>query len=136
MLRPAGIVNDDEEIIERMDASPGPAKEVLPLSRKKDGSYAENSLLMSRENIDLVSSYAAEKIKELGGGILDGEIGMHPYGRKDREACTYCPYSKVCGFDEKLPGYEKRVLPEEDREEILERMRARQTEKTNEGNVE
>lgn len=123
VLRPTGIVNDDEGIIERMDASPGPVKEALPLTRKKDGSFAENGLLMSRENIDLVSSYAADKLKELGGGILDGEIGMHPYSRKDREACTFCPYGKVCGFDKKLPGYEKRVLPEEGREEILEKMR-------------
>ena len=125
MLRPTGIVNDDEEIIEKMDASPGPVKEALPLTRKKDGSFAENGLLMSRENIDLVSSYAEDKLKELGGGILDGEIGMHPYSRKDREACTFCPYGKVCGFDKKLPGYEKRVLPEEGREEILEKMRER-----------
>ncbi|MCI8736553.1 MAG: hypothetical protein HFI11_06145 [Lachnospiraceae bacterium] len=123
MLRPAGIVNDDEEIIEKIDASEGAVKKVLPLSRKKDGSFAENSLLMSRENMELISGYAAGKLKELGSRILDGEIGMHPYSRKDKEACTYCPYGKVCGFDKKLPGCGKRTLPEEDREEILEKMR-------------
>ena len=123
VLRPTGIVNDDAEIIEKIDASPGTAKEVLPLSRKKDGSFAESSLLMSRENIELISDFAAKKLKELGGSILSGEIGMHPYSRKDREACTYCPYGKVCGFDKKLPGCRKRTLPEEGREEIFEKMR-------------
>lgn len=122
-LRLTGIVNDDESIIEKIDASPGTVKEVLPLSRKKDGSFAASSLLMSRENIELVSGYVSGKLKELGKDILDGEIGMHPYSRKDREACTFCPYSRVCGFDRKLPGCEMRVLQEEDREVILEKMR-------------
>jgi len=125
-LRPTGIVNDDEEIIEKIDASEGTVKEVLPLSRKKDGSFARNSLLMSRENMELISGYVAGKLKELGSGILDGEIGMHPYGRKDREACTYCPYSKACGFDKKLPGCEKRVLQEEERDAVLAKMREQQ----------
>lgn len=123
VLRPTGIVNDDPEIIEKIDASEGTVKEALPLSRKKDGSFAENSLLMSRENIELISAFAAKKLKELGGSILNGEIGMHPYSRKDKDACTYCPYSRVCGFDKKLPGCEKRALPEEGREDILEKMR-------------
>ena len=123
VLRPTGIVNDDEDIIEKIDASEGTVKEVLPLSRKKDGSFAENSLLMSRENMELISGYVVDKLKELGSNILDGEIGMYPYSRKDKEACTYCSYSKVCGFDKKLPGCEKRVLEEEGREDILEKIR-------------
>ncbi len=97
---------------------------MLPLTRKKDGSYAANSLLMSRENIELVSRYVSGKLKELGKDILNGEIGMRPYSRKDAEACTYCPYGKVCGFDRKLPGCEMRVLPEEDRETVLGKMKA------------
>lgn len=122
-LRLSGLVNEEEHIVEKIDATTGATKEVLPLSRKKDGSFAANSLLMSRENIDLVSGYVKEKLKELGKEILEGEIGMHPYSRKDKEACTYCPYGKVCGFDRKLPGCEMRVLPEEGREDILLKMR-------------
>lgn len=124
VLRPSGIVNDDENIIEKIDASTGAVKEVLPLTRKKDGSFAANSLLMSRENIEIVSAYVSGKLKELGRDILNGEIGMHPYSRKDREACTFCPYSRVCGFDKKLPGCEMRVLQEEDREILLEKMKS------------
>ena len=123
MLRPTGIVNDDEKVIAMIDRSVGASKEALPLTRKKDGGFAANTLLMSRENIELVSAYVSGKLKELGRDILDGEIGMHPYRRKDKEACTYCPYRRVCGFDRKLPGCGARTLREEDREQILERMR-------------
>lgn len=123
-LRPTGIVNDDADVIEKIDASTETVKRALPLSRKKDGSFAANSLLMSRENIDLVSGYVSGKLKELGRNILDGEIGMHPYSRKDKEACTYCPYGRVCGFDRKLPGCEMRLIPEEERDAVLEKMRS------------
>ena len=123
VLRPNGIVNDDEKVIEKIDSTPGAVKEALPLSRKKDGNFAANSLLMSRENIELIVGYVTKKLKELGKSILDGEIGMHPYSRKNEEACTYCPYAQVCGFDKKLPGCKTRTIPEEDRESILEKMR-------------
>ena len=123
-LRPVGIVNDDETVIEKIDASPGAVKEALPLTRRKDGSFAANSLLMSRENIELISGYVSGKLKELGRSILDGEIGMHPFSRKDKEACTYCPYQSVCGFDKKLPGCEMRMIAEEERDAVLEKMRA------------
>lgn len=123
-LRPAGIVNDDIDVIEKIDASAETVKRALPLSRKKDGSFTANSLLMSREDIEHVSRYVSGKLKELGRNILDGEIGMHPYSRKDKEACTYCPYKRVCGFDKKLPGCEMRILPEEEREAVLEKMRS------------
>ena len=35
---------------------------------------------------------------------------MSPYELGRKEACTYCPYQSVCGFDKKLPGYEYRRL--------------------------
>lgn len=123
VLRTTGIVNDREDIIRKIDSSPGPVMEVLPLTRKKDGSFSANSLLMREEDMELISRYASEKIKDMGREILNGEIGLHPYSRKDREACTYCPYSQVCGFDKKLPGCEKREIPEEGKDEILEKIR-------------
>ncbi len=123
-LRTTGIVNEEDDVIRKIDKSEGSVMEVLPLRRKKDGSFAENSLLMSRENMTYVSDYVTEKIKELGSRILKGEIGLRPYSRKDREACTYCPYAQVCGFDKKLPGCEKRKIPEEGREEILEKIKS------------
>lgn len=121
-LRMTGVVNDKEEIIEKIDSSSGSVKTVLPLTKKKSGGYSDNSLLMSEDHIKLICDYVTRKIKEAGSSILAGQIGMHPYSRKDSEACTYCPYSRVCGFDKKLPGCEKRNLPEEDRETILKKI--------------
>jgi len=38
------------------------------------------------------------------------------------QACTYCAYKKVCGFDCSIAGYEKRKLKELDKAEIFEKM--------------
>ena len=34
---------------------------------------------------------------------------VYELGKKN--ACTYCPYITVCGFDRKIPGYEFHRLP-------------------------
>ena len=39
-----------------------------------------------------------------------------------KDACTYCPYSRVCGFDRKIPGFRKRELEAIPEEEALRKM--------------
>ena len=70
-----------------------------------------------------MSSYVDHKIRDIGREILDGRIAANPYEKGSEEACTYCAYKKVCGFDASIPGYEKRQLEEDDRQELLKRMR-------------
>jgi ATP-dependent helicase/nuclease subunit B len=40
-----------------------------------------------------------------------------------KEACTYCPYGGICGFDERIDGFSYRDLKKEKQEEILAKMR-------------
>ena len=47
---------------------------------------------------------------------------LDPYEKGTSEACTYCVYRKVCGFDPAIPGYEKRELEDLNRQEALRRM--------------
>ena len=47
---------------------------------------------------------------------------MNPYERGDEDACKYCSYKKVCGFDPAIPGYQKRKLAETEQEELLRKM--------------
>ena len=42
--------------------------------------------------------------------MMAGEQGANPYRQGKQEACTYCSYRSVCGFDEKIQGYEYRNL--------------------------
>ena len=77
---------------------------------------------MSKQELQLLSDFATYKLKELGRKIYKGEIPIDPAIQGKQDACTYCQYKGVCGFDERIPGYEKRDIPKEDDSEILKKM--------------
>ncbi|MBQ4046319.1 MAG: PD-(D/E)XK nuclease family protein, partial [Lachnospiraceae bacterium] len=57
------------------------------------------------------------KVRKLGNQILSGDIAVNPYRRGTKNACTFCPYQGICGFDLKRDGYHYRNLvtvPEKD----------------------
>ena len=122
-LRMNGVVNSDPAVVERLDRYLQDKSVVIPVEKKKDGSFSARSGVLSREEMQVVSSYVDHKIRDIGREILDGRIAANPYEKGSEEACTYCAYKKVCGFDASIPGYEKRQLEEDDRQELLKRMR-------------
>ena len=95
---------------------------MIPVERKKDGSFSARSSVLSGEELRTVSDYVSRKIAEIGREILDGTISLNPYEKGSEEACTYCTYKKVCGFEPAMPGCTKRRLEDMDREEALKRM--------------
>ena len=121
-LRMNGVVNSDPEVVERLDRYMQDKSMVIPVEKKKDGSFSARSGILSREEMQLVSSYVDAKIRDIGREILDGKITANPYEKGNEEACTYCAYKKVCGFDGSIPGYEKRQLEELDKQTLMQRM--------------
>lgn len=124
-LRMRGIVNADEEIIGLMDTAiaSGGRSDVIPAQIKADGSVALSSHAYPTDVLETISNYVNQKIRELSKKILAGSIARNPYEYKEQSACTYCQYKEVCGFDERLPGCEKRNLGSPDEEWLLERMK-------------
>ena len=118
-----GVVNDADEVIGSLDKAFVGKSDVIPVERKKDGSYSARSGVMSAENFRVVTEYVNRKVKEIGTDILEGKIPMNPYTEGQISSCTYCPYTKVCGFDKKLPGFTMRELEKLDDMQALERMR-------------
>lgn len=123
-LRMNGVVNSQPDIVERLDRYMQEKSSVIPVEKKKDGSFSARSCVMTGEELQIVSNYVNHKIKSIGREILDGSVSVNPYEKGTSEACTYCPYRKVCGFDSGIPGYEKRVLPDLDKTEILQMMQS------------
>lgn len=124
-LHMRGIVNSDEQVIGRLDTSiaSGGRSDVIPAQIKTDGTTAASSRAYSEEVLREISNYVNLKIRRLSTEILAGGIARNPYEYKEQSACTYCRYSEVCGFDERLPGCEKRSIMALDEEELLKRMR-------------
>lgn len=126
-LRMTGVVNADEAVVASLDGAFGTKSDVIPVERKKDGSFSARSSILQENDFRVISDYVNLKIKEIGKGILDGNIALNPYvqgsGQSAKDACTYCPYSRVCGFDRKIPGFRKRELEKLEEEEALEKIK-------------
>ena len=82
----------------------------VPAALNKDGSFRKNSSVADSKQFENLSRFVKGKIEKIRSDILDGNVQVSPYELGDKNACTYCPYSSVCGFDRKLPGYDFRKL--------------------------
>ncbi len=109
-LRMNGVVSSEPGIVERLDGEMEDKSDVIPVERKKDGSFSARSSVLSREELQTLSDYVSEKVKGIGREILDGVISLNPYEMGSEEACTWCVYRRVCGFEGAMPGCEKRRL--------------------------
>lgn len=121
-LRMNGVVNSEPYVVGLLDREMGDRSDVIPVERKKDGSFSARSSVLSTRELKTVSDYVSRKIAEIGREILEGRITLNPYEKGKEEACTYCAYKKVCGFDPSMPGCSVNKLEELDREEALKRM--------------
>jgi len=121
-LRTVGVVNDREDVIQKLDTELEGKSDVVPIELKKDGSLSSKSSTLSGEELQQVSSYVNHKIRNIGKEILSGNIALNPYESGSRDACEYCDYKGVCGFDSSAPGYRKRKLEDLSKDEVMEEM--------------
>ena len=121
-LRMTGVVSDREEVIGLLDGAFSDKSLIVPVERKKDGSFSASSSIISSEDYKIVSEFVNHRIRKSGREILDGNIAVNPCEQGGRSACAWCDYKAVCGFDERIPGYEMRILPDLPEEELLVKM--------------
>ena len=122
-LKMTGIVNKNDDAVRLLDGEFTGKSEILPLERKKDGTFSAYSSVINDEDMNVVSDFVNKKIRQLGSGILDGTISVNPYEQNGNQACTYCAYKSVCGYDGRIEGYAMRRLPKLSADEALVHMR-------------
>ena len=128
-LKLDGLVNESDRIYEAMDTGIAGKSKVIPVGFTKDGALTKNSKTATGEEFALISDYVSHLVQKLGRQIVEGDVKVNPYQLKDKEACTFCPYGSVCGYDRRIPGYGHRKLEElGDADEILQKMK--ETDKT------
>lgn len=129
-LRLSGYVLEDEEVIAQMCTDPDWMDQVLPVAHKTKGGHAlpgefterSREHMLSESQFALLRRHTRRKLTQLAGEALAGKIDVSPAQTEDVDACKYCPYRSVCGFDESLPGCQRRVL-NIDSQEALRRMK-------------
>ncbi|MDE5716378.1 MAG: PD-(D/E)XK nuclease family protein, partial [Lachnospiraceae bacterium] len=127
-LKATGIVNSDDRAVRLLDGEFTGKSDILPIERKKDGSFSAYSSVISEENMAVVSDYVNHKIKELGTGILQGNISVNPCEQNGNSSCTYCAYRNICGYDTEIAGYEMRQLENLSPEEAIRKMESERSE--------
>ena len=75
---------------------------------------------ISPELLDKLQQIVRQEIIRLGRSLIKGEIDVMPFRQKGgKEACEWCDYAGVCGFDDRLAGYRYRRIPKIKNSEVL-----------------
>ena len=113
-LKMDGICSSEPEILQKLDKNLAAGKSVesfaVPVKYTAKGTFSGNSKVANQEEFAIMMDYVQDKAKKIGREILKGNTNVNPFERQKENACEYCPYKEVCGFDEKLPGYGYRRL--------------------------
>ena len=108
-LCPTGLVYNDRESVSHLDKYFSNNSDVIPVARKKDGDFTAASRVIDPQEYDELADAAAGALCRIANGILDGDVAAAPAVIDSRRtACDYCPYREACGFDIRIPGYERR----------------------------
>ncbi len=124
-LRVKGLVNEKTKVIQNLDhafldAAGGLAASVksfrIPVETDKEGHLKKSSKVADAERFAQISDFVFDKLSKEGQQILEGDVRIAPYRLGNSNACEYCSYTAVCGFD-KRNGSTYRVLPHKTDEE-------------------
>lgn len=126
-LKMNGAVNDDGISVRHLDhgiAAVGTEtykSPVISVSRSKDGA-AKGALLFDEDHFRALGKYCGLIMRDAGRKILEGSIEINPYKDGAKNACEWCPYHAVCGFDAQMDGFAFRKLPPLKAEDIWPRI--------------
>ena len=127
-MKCAGYVNEEPEILEKMDRQvaengqirPDSRSRFLPVAVKKDGTFRKGSHVMSTEEFKRLMEHSRAKMEEFGRRIFDGEADAAPYRSKSECGCDYCGLKGVCGVEKRELSARVREYPELEDEEVWE----------------
>ena len=117
-LQLKGVVLSDVKVVSAMDAEGSAIGPVFT----KSGGVSARANAYSREEMQALLDHTRQTAADLADGIREGDISVSPAEMKGWNACQWCEYSAVCGFDASMPHCTKRVLPSLTRQELLEKM--------------
>lgn len=118
-LKMKGLILNDPNVIKDMDNIISGASDIIPVMLKKDGEVSEGrSCVATKEEFETLRKYVRYTIIEICEEMLEGNIDIKPYKKKDGSSCDYCIYSSICKFDTEIRGNKYNILIDKKDEEI------------------
>jgi len=117
-LQLKGVVLSAVDVVSAMDADGTAIGPVFT----KTGAVAARANAYSREEMQRLLAHTQQTAADLADGIREGDISVSPAEMKGWNACQWCEYAAVCGFDPAMPHCTKRVLPPLTRQELADRL--------------
>ena len=118
-LRMNGLSNDSVKCLNLLEKNyPKRSTIIKGLVREESGEAKKNSMVASTKRMKGLCQFTKIKATQLGKAMLAGSIQRNPYEYKGENACTYCEYASICGFDESIRGFSYRRLSSMEKEEL------------------
>jgi ATP-dependent helicase/nuclease subunit B len=118
-MRRSGLILNDPEVINAMEY--GEEKNYLPVKLSKDSLFTGNGLVNTAQ-LELLSEHVNEMLKRATMNIRNGDCECRPYYKSEMDnACSFCEYHTVCGFDEEM-GDKRRFTGKMKIEEVWEQL--------------
>lgn len=112
-----GLLLSDPEVIKEMDKEMEGNSLIIPARINKDGSLGKSSAV-DNEKFKLLIQHVRSVIMRNCEKMINGDIKINPYKKKDETPCKYCLYSSICRFDTTLYDNNYRYIDDKSEEEV------------------
>ena len=86
--------------------------EFLPVAVKKRGSDVPDALADAQQ-LGMLAGHIDRTLQQLAAELGGGKIAAEPYYKSgQKNACVYCQYKEMCGFEDGQRGEHCRRLPD------------------------
>ena len=125
VYRNFGYFSNSPDVLMNMDDLEinNKAGNYVPVRLTKNGINGQDRWkTKSLGDYQVMTSYVAHKMGEIGQGIGRGDFAIRPYMYKKANACSYCDYKTVCRFESSRNRYN--YLDSLTEDQALDKMRA------------
>ncbi|MCI9596967.1 MAG: hypothetical protein HFE75_06670 [Firmicutes bacterium] len=106
-----GIMVDDPQVIGHIAGAFSGYSDIVPVRRTQKGITGTGpDKLLEEEDFRSLQHTVDEKINEICGGLLSGNIEIRPKKSGDMSACAYCQYKGICQFDLAFEGCKYEII--------------------------
>ncbi|HHW47665.1 MAG TPA: helicase-exonuclease AddAB subunit AddB [Clostridiaceae bacterium] len=121
-LKMKGLLLADVKLVKEMDRQIEGDSSIIP-ARINKGDVLGRASAATLEQFGLLRKYVRRLLAKMGEEILNGEISIKPYKKKNTTACDYCRYLSICQFDTRISGNRYRLLRDLKDDEVWEMIR-------------